>query len=182
MKQIILAPPCSGKTFFKEKWNFNYNGIPLLCGEWLSSHYFYKKGIGIRGAAPSVPTSHPLYKSWDELYKLGVEKFYNESPSNACLIYNCSAHIPYLRANYSEIKLKIVLVDPSFRKELFDNKWKNHPYSQFTLRDLVKDGKLDEIGNGASWWYLQEEEIQYRRLAEVFNIEVYESFEKALEE
>ena len=181
-KQILLAPSCSGKTYFIDKHKGEYNKLFLYCGELESAYHFYKKGIRMGHTATRVPISHPLHKNWEELYKIGVDRLYTELPDNSCLIYNSASHIPYLRANYSELEVKIVLIDPEKRRGFFKGKWKNHKYANHTFAEVVLKGDLSfaDVGKLADWNYLVEEYNQYKRLAEIFGIKVYESFEKAL--
>ena len=69
MKNIILSPRVTGKTLFEHQ-----NQEKMVCNEWLSS-FNYNTNPKMGSTGTIVPTSHPLYLSWDEMYKIGVKIF-----------------------------------------------------------------------------------------------------------
>ena len=95
MKTIILSPKCSGKTTFK---NNNENAI---CGEFLSSQFNEVKGFKMGFHAALMPTSHPYYKSWDDIYKIGVDIFWKEEEyNNKYLIFNGAGIVDWIKKIY----------------------------------------------------------------------------------
>jgi hypothetical protein len=132
--------------------------------------------------ASIVPTGHELYKPWDEIYKIGLNIFYeNPKYNNSCLLYNSTKHVSYLVDNYPNLELKIVLLDEDIHYKNFIKKWSNKNESEKKLIDLIKENS--EILSSLSlsrWWYILEERKIYTELSKKYNIKIYNSFEESL--
>tara|TARA_R110000744_G_scaffold297355_2_gene407105 strand:+ start:293 stop:820 length:528 start_codon:yes stop_codon:yes gene_type:complete len=175
MKTIILSPTCSGKTTFEVKRE------NVICNEWLSTYNYKPRGIRMGWDAVKLPHSHPLYLSWDEMYKIGVNLFdQGETPKGEYLIYNCSSHIPWLTDKYSDILIKIVLIDENtHHKHYFEKMDRNEDSKKPFIELVIKDSPLIAIQQTLNW--LKMERDEYNRLAKIFNIKIYNSFEEACE-
>ena len=130
--------------------------------------------MGDTGA--KVPTSHPLYKSWDEIYKIGVEKFYLGEWK--CMVYNCCSHVQYLKNTYSDIDLKIVMVSEEEHYNRYISRIEKNKESNLSFLELIKN-KSNLINSQWNWNYIMGEREEYTRLANVFNVKIYESFKEA---
>ena len=128
------------------------------------------------GDGTKVPTSHPLYKSWDDIYKIGVDKFYNGVWK--CMIYNCCSHIPYLKNTYSDINLKIVMVSEEEHYNRYIGRIEKSKEGNLSFLQLIKN-KSNLINSRWDWSYIMEERSEYVRLANIFNIKIYETFKEA---
>jgi hypothetical protein len=181
-KIIILSPSSSGKTYFMNKNNFLFNGKKLVCNEFLSSHNNTYGDFRMGSTAALVPSGHEYYKSWDDIYKIGVKLFLNSDKYNdSVLIYNSSYHIKYLKENYPDVDLRVVLINEEKHREKFLDKWESINDTKKSLIDLIKsDSNLLRINGLASMWFLMEERKIYKRLTDKYNISIYDSFEKAL--
>lgn len=181
-KIILLSPSSSGKTYFMNKNNFIFNGKKLICNEFLSSHNNTYGNFRMGSTAAIVPSGHEYYQSWDDIYKIGVKLFLNsESYNNSVLIYNSSYHIKYLKTNYSDIDLRVVLPNEEEHKKNFLNKWESINDTKKTLLELIKsDSNLLRINNLASMWFLKEERKLYKKIANKYKLSLYDSFENAL--
>ena len=174
MKTIILSPTSTGKSTFLIERNVIHDDV--VCGEFISSSNYFKKGIrmGVDGA--SVPSSHPLYKSWEDIYKIGVEEFYTSDFKY--MIYNCCNHIPYLKNNYSEIVVKIVMVNEEEHYNRYIGKIKNNDDYNWYILELIEN-QSSIINPRWDWNYILSEREEYKRLSQVFHIPIYNSFEEA---
>jgi len=169
-KKIILSPVATGKTTF-------INNNPLIaCGEWLSTFNYYKKGIHMGSTGAEVPSSHPLYKNWENLYKIGVEKFYNSD--SKIMIYNCPNHIPWLKNVYNDIKLEIVMVDEDENYKRYIKRLDNHKDSKLTFKELININS-SLLNNKWSWQWILNERTEYQRLSDIFDVKIYKTFEEA---
>ena len=177
-KTIILSPISSGKSFFicsQGKHN-------SYCNEYLSTenNYIKDKNINMGGTSPIIPTSHPLYKSWDEVYKIGVRIFSEMDSNNEFLIFNGGGIISWLKKLYNEIDLKIVIIDKDIHYSYFkkiteeNNKFTSEYKKQLLDVNFMSEEKF-------SWWYINEERNCYKKLAKIYNIPIYKSFEEACE-
>ena len=112
-KTIILSPISSGKSFFicsQGKHN-------SYCNEYLSTenNYIKDKNINMGGTSPIIPTSHPLYKSWDEVYKIGVRIFSEMDSNNKFLIFNGGLELDFdVRSRISQFYYSTVHFPPKY--------------------------------------------------------------------
>lgn len=175
MKTIILSPTCSGKTTFEVKRE------DVICNEWLSSYNYTPRGIRMGGDAVKLLPSHPLYLSWEEMYKIGVKMFdEGDKPEEKYLIYNCSSHISWLTDKYSDILIKIVIIDENIHYKHYFERMDGIEDSKKPFMELVKkDSPLINSRHSLNW--LKMERDEYNRLAKIFNIKIYNSFEEACE-
>lgn len=178
---VILSPSTSGKSTFIEK-NKLFNNISLYCNELLSSVNNIDNNFHMGSTASMVPTGHELYKPWDEIYKIGLNIFYeNPKYSNSCLLYNSTKHVSYLVENYPNLELKIVLLNEDIHYKNFIKKWSDKNETEKKLIDLIKENS--EILPSlflSSWWYILEERKIYTELSKKYNIKIYNSFEESL--
>ena len=174
-KLIILAPISTGKTTFLNQLDKE----SAVCGEWLSSSNYWKKGIKMGATGASVPTSHPLYKSWDDIYKIGVDLFYLGKWES--MIYNCCSHISYLRDTYSEVNLKIVMPSKEEHYNRYLNRIKNTKECHLSFIQLIEN-RSSLINSMWNWDYIMKERAEYTRLANVFGVKIYKSFKEAYEQ
>jgi len=172
MKTIILSPTSTGKTFFLLKRD------DVVCGEFISSSNYFKKGIRMGADGTSVPSSHPLYKNWEDIYKIGVDLFYTSNFKY--MVYNCCAHIPYLKNNYSEIAVKIVMIDEEKHYNRYIDRIKSNKDCNLSFLELIKN-QSGLINSKWNWKYILSEREEYKRLSQVFHIPIYNSFEEACE-
>lgn len=174
MKHIILSPQCSGKTVFLKKYS------NVICNEGLSSSNYWMKGIRMGSTGAIVPPHHTLYKDWIEIYKIGVELFYNDNKyDNHYLIYNCGSHISWLKEKYPEINIKIVIKDELTHYNYYTHKISSQEYSHKTYQQLMLDHQnVFEYNN--TWDYIKHERDHYVRLAQIFNIPIFSTFEETL--
>jgi hypothetical protein len=180
MKEIILSPRCSGKTTFIENYNYKYEDNHLVCNEYLSSYNNIIKNIKIKGDSFVLPETHPLYKNWNDVYKIGIDIFYKENKKNLKLIFNGLNLINYIRNKYEEIPVKIVLIDELTHKKYWNKKIENTIFKQ-ELTNLLKENSISLIDiYKYTWNYIMLERKEYNRLANIFNIKIYSSFEESL--
>ncbi len=183
-KYVILAPICSGKTITLDKYDYWYRGMRLFCGEYESSYRNYINNIKMGGASVVLPESHPLYLSWDDMYKIGVKWFYDMDWNfSSVLIYNMSSHISYLKKNFSDIEIKIVLQDEFLHRENFMKKCETNEKLNKKLIDLIKEESeiLHYIERTYNWQYVLFERQEYDRLANIYKVPIYDSVENALQ-
>jgi len=174
-KLIILSPISTGKSTFLNLLNEEN----VVCGEWLSSSNYYKKGIKMGSTGALVPTSHPLYKSWDDICKIGVDLFY--LGKWYCMIYNCCSHIQYLKNTYSDIDLKIVMVSEEEHYNRYISRIEKSEESNLSFLELIEN-RSSLINSMWNWEYIMGERAEYTRLANIFGVKIYKSFEEAYEQ
>lgn len=182
IKTIILAPRLSGKSFFMSLYSFKYQDTSLVCGEWLSTSNNVINGIVSGCWSAAVPFSHVLYRSWSDIYKIGVKLFAKPTKDNEALIYNSSDHIPYLLKRYPEIKIKIVLPPKDIHRQRWLGRFENEEFYQQKLIDVMKNNETDWclFNETLNWPYIEQERYEYERLGEQYEIPIYETFEEAL--
>lgn len=177
---VVLSPSTSGKSYFINKHSHKFNGTSLICNEYLSSYHNVKSGIKMRGLAPQVPMGHPLYMSWDDLYKIGLDIFYCRNKGSA-LIYNSISHLSYIKTNYDKLDLRVVLIDEEKHRDFFVKKWINHAYANKTLSEIISEKTNEYFFNPLmNWSYIKEERDLYKRMCKNLNIKIYNSFEESL--
>ena len=175
-KTIILSPRTSGKSFFI----LNQGKHNSYCNEYLSGINNFIRGINMGCTSTTVPPYHYFYKTWAEIYKIGVKEFWEMDNDNKYLIFNGGEIISWLRELYSDINLKIVIIDKNTHYNYFSKKLKEN--NRFTLE--YQKQLLDqnfESSEKYSWWYINEERNCYEKLAKIYNIPIYKSFEEACE-
>ncbi len=186
MKTIIISPTCSGKSIAIEKNEFAY------CGEYLSSDINHTKGFKMGGFAPLVPNTHPYYKSWNELYKLGVDEFWNNSKYiDSFLIFNGADIIDWIKKVYfwdcgpnntikpqKGICLKMVLIDESTHYQYFLNRMEEAVYN-IKLKELLIQSHPITLDKLKNWEFIKTERITYKSLAETYNIPIFKTFDEA---
>lgn len=178
-KSVILSPSCTGKSFFIEKNKHRFNNFGLICNEYLSTRNNVFGNIRMSSVSTLLPTGHSLYKSWDDIYKIGVNIFNNdESFNDKVLLYNSTSHVRFLLENYPEIKIKIVLIDEETHKNNFIKKWSEVKETKKTLIELIEESNnILNMGLLFSWNYICQEVEVYRNLSTKYNIKIYDSFE-----
>lgn len=181
-KIVILSPVSSGKTKFMEKNNFTFNGLKLICNEYLSSSNNIINGVKMGSTSSIVPTGHALYKSWDDIYKIGLSIINNNDDyDNSCLIYNSTGHVSYIKEYFPNIELRIVLIDEKTHYNNIIDKWSNKKESNNLLIDVIKsDAGVLHYLNQSSWWYAHEERKIYTQLSQKHDVKIYKTFEDAL--
>lgn len=182
-KEIILAPRYSGKSYFIANNIFKHN---IICNEYLSTINYIPKNVNMHATSAMVPETHHLYKSWNDLYKIGIEIFngYSEDKRHI-LIFNGLEIISFIREKYTELPIKIVLLEEERHKKNWLNTIEKHKDSQKTVYDvLLKDQNeiSSSVLNIATWCYVKEERKEYLRISEIYNLPVYSSFEEAVKD
>ncbi len=188
MRKVILCPSGGGKTSFMESNSMEFNGYNLVCNEHLSSSNYVRKGINMGSTSTIVPESHPLYMGWIDLFKIGLDNFFTDNSfEKSCLIYNCTSHISFIKTNYPEIDLVIVLPEEDLHKDMLVSKIDSHEHpsgkklSECTMLDLVKENhQILSSLHLYSWTRAAVEREEYKRLAKIFNLSVFRSFTDAL--
>lgn len=183
-KNIILSPNCCGKTIFLQNNQLWYEGVRLFCGEFESSSRNYVNGIMMGSDSHFLQTYHDLYRSWDDIYKIGVD-WYNSYRWNfaSSMIYNCSNHIPHIVENYNDIHVAVVMPDYDIMKRNWELKINSNKDLNEKLSDLIRDNSpvLKAVPLIYDWNYIHEEIEMYKKMIDKYNIPVYGSFESALE-
>lgn len=186
MKTIIISPRCSGKTTFVNKNESAY------CGEYLSSILNFTKGFKMGAHAATVPDTHPYYKSWDEIHKIGIQEFWGNSKyKNKFLLLNGAGIVDWIKRVYfwdcgpnnvivpqKGISLKIVLVDEDLHYKYFLNKMNSDERYNSKLKDLlIQSNSITQ--NLYNWEYIKSERKIYQNLSKTYNIPVFNTFEEA---
>ena len=182
-KNIILSPQFCEQPSVIDYGNPWYHGIRLFCGKYESSKRNYIKGIMMGVDSHFVPMSHPLYRSWEDIYKVGVEWYSSQKWNFASvLIYNSPSHIPYILNNYKDIQVKVVIMDEIVLKDRWKEKIERDDILKYRLVDLLKSESdiIRSLGICYDWKYLCSELDIYRNISKEYNVLIYGSFEEAL--
>tara|TARA_R110001592_G_scaffold2637_3_gene15239 strand:+ start:1856 stop:2422 length:567 start_codon:yes stop_codon:yes gene_type:complete len=186
MKTIILSPRCSGKTIFVQ------NNENAICGEFLSTEYNITKGFKMGAHGALVPAFHPYYKSWEDIHKIGVEKFWESDEfDNKFLIFNGGAIIDWIKKIYfwdcginntivpqKGIALKIVLIDEEIHRSYFLKRITEDKRYGLSLKEILIND-MDFIYGITNWRSINSERIIYENLSKTYNIKIFNTFEEA---
>jgi|TARA_R110000744_G_scaffold359939_1_gene467290 hypothetical protein len=186
MKTIILSPRCSGKSTYITA------NKDAICGEFLSTKFNIVKGFKMGAHGALVPTFHPYYKNWDDIHKIGVEKFWESDEfKDKYLIFNGGGILDWIKKIYfwdcgsnniivpqEKIDLKIVLIDKKIHYDYFIKRMKQDKRYDLSLKEiLIKD--MDFIYGITNWKHIDSERTIYKNLSKTYNIPVFNSFEEA---
>jgi hypothetical protein len=125
---------------------------------------------------PGLPSCHPLYSTWGDIYKIGVRLFWEDIKTHKYLIFNGINIIGWVKSIYDGIDISIILIDEDLHYNYYLDRLENDNRYSLTYKELLLQ---DRMQFEKPWWYIKEERKLYMKMGEIYNIPIFNSFEEA---